>query len=83
MARFLKPKGLFYCSFKYGTNETIRNGRYFTNLNENLLYNLLENSCLKIQQTWTTSDLRVGRENEQWLNAILLKDYTAVFSPVK
>jgi SAM-dependent methyltransferase len=77
LAKFLKPKGVFYCSFKYGNNETERNGRHFTNLNEALLTNILKDSPLKIQQTWITSDLRIGRENEQWQHAILLKDYSS------
>ncbi|RUO20888.1 SAM-dependent methyltransferase [Aliidiomarina iranensis] len=69
----LKNRGLFYCSFKYGDNETERNGRRFTNLNEALLQQVIQQSDLAIQKTWITGDARPGREDEKWLNAILVK----------
>lgn len=74
LASHLKPKGVFYCSFKYGDNEIERNGRRFTNLNEKLLQEVIADSFLAISRTWCTSDLREGRESEKWLNAILIKD---------
>lgn len=73
LAAQLKPNGIMYCSFKYGTDQTERDGRTFTNLNEALLAETLQNTGLSISKTWRTSDARPGREHEQWLNAILLK----------
>ncbi|MBM7070739.1 class I SAM-dependent methyltransferase [Shewanella sp. 202IG2-18] len=73
LAKFLKEGGLFYCSFKYGDNEIERDGRCFTNVDEVSLPRYLEISNLDIKEHWITSDLRPGRENEKWLNAILVK----------
>ncbi len=70
----LKVSGLFYCSFKYGEDEVETNGRHFTNLNESRLSTILAETSLTIKRTWITSDLRKGRENECWLNALLMKD---------
>ncbi|ELI1841415.1 class I SAM-dependent methyltransferase [Vibrio fluvialis] len=69
----LKSSGVFYCSFKYGEDEVVRDGRHFTNLNESRLASILEETPLAIMKTWLTSDLRKGRENERWLNALLIK----------
>lgn len=69
----LKVSGVFYCSFKYGEDEVARDGRHFTNLNESRLATILDEIPLAIKKTWVTSDLREGRENERWLNALLIK----------
>ena len=73
LSSFLKGDGLFYCSFKLGTGEAKRGGRHFTNLDEQGLKEVLESTDLTIARTWVTQDLRPGRENEHWLNAILKK----------
>ncbi|GAA3702398.1 class I SAM-dependent methyltransferase [Oceanisphaera sediminis] len=69
----LKPGGVFYCSFKYGQGETSREGRHFTNLDETGLKQLLNGLPLNIAEQWQTGDLRPGREQERWLNALLVK----------
>ncbi|UYM16351.1 class I SAM-dependent methyltransferase [Endozoicomonas euniceicola] len=69
----LKDSGIFYCSFKLGEGEQLRNGRHFTNLNQDALTDLLLNTPLTIKETWETADLRPGREDEYWLNALLVK----------
>ncbi len=68
----LKPDGVMYCSFKYGTYQGERNGRYFTDLNEELLFNVLKNTGLTILETSITEDVRAKRSGK-WLNAILHK----------
>lgn len=73
LAKMLKSDGAFYCSFKYGDDEVERDQRTFTNLNECLLSQVLQGTSLTVQSTWVTSDLRPGRQQEQWLNAILMK----------
>lgn len=73
LASMLKSGGAFYCSFKYGQGEVERDGRRFTHCDEALLAELLSGLPLVIDKVWLTTDLRVGRENEQWLNAVLLK----------
>lgn len=74
IAEALKENGLVYTSFKYGTFEGERNGRYFTDLNENMLAELLASAgVFEIKEQWITSDVRPGRDEEKWLNVILKK----------
>jgi len=74
MARALVSKGVLYTSFKYGTEEEERNGRYFTDMTEDKMNQLLKRVDLfLIEDMWTTSDVRPGREDERWLNMILRK----------
>lgn len=74
LASALKENGVLYVSFKYGNEEGERNGRYFTDLTEEKLETLICGiSSLSIQETWISSDVRQGRENEKWLNALLRK----------
>ena len=70
----LKDNGIFYTSFKYGTFEGERNGRYFTDMTEKSLSALLTKvRGFNIEEQWITSDVRPGREEEKWLNVILRK----------
>lgn len=74
IARALKNKGLLYTSFKYGTEEGERNGRYFTDMTEEKLTGLLEKvPVFEIEEQWITSDVRPGRGEEKWLNLFLRK----------
>lgn len=73
LGELLKPSGVFYCSFKYGETEQVRNGRFFTDMNEQSLAEALNATKLKIEDTWISSDARPGREAEKWLNAILVR----------
>ena len=68
----LKPNGVLYVSFKYGTQERVHNGREFTDLNESALTALINSHTkLKILKQWKTVDQRPERESEVWLNALL------------
>lgn len=70
----LKGNGLFYASFKYGTFEGMRNGRYFIDLTEERLLVLLEEvGELEVEELWITGDVRPGRMEEKWLNLFLRK----------
>ena len=72
MKRAVKPGGILYVSFKYGTFEGIRNGRYFTDLTEESLQAILVRvGGLEIIRTGITGDARPGREDEKWLNVLL------------
>ena len=81
--RALKDNGILYASFKYGTFEGMRNGRYFTDMTMERLENCLkaaavENSGreLRVIESRITGDVRPGRGNEMWLNVILKKEVT-------
>lgn len=70
----LKKKGIIYTSFKYGIFAGERNGRYFTDMTEETFAEFLNGiNGLEIEEEWITSDVRPEREEERWLNLILLK----------
>lgn len=72
LAQALKPAGVLYASFKYGSGEREHGGRRFTDLDEDGLAALVAGiEGLEIQEIWTTADRRPGRESEHWLNALL------------
>ena len=74
MVTALKDNGLIYTSFKYGTFEGMRNGRYFIDMTEDSLEKLVQDvKGLEIEETWITSDVRPGRGGEKWLNLFLRK----------
>lgn len=69
----LKPEGILYMSFKYGTEERIKDGRAFTDLTEATLQAyLLHIPQLKTIKQWKTEDNRADRK-DIWLNVILQK----------
>ena len=74
LGELLEPNGVMYVSFKYGEDETIRNGRHFTNCTEERLAAFLEGTGLRIKESWISADQRPEREDEQWLNALLTKE---------
>lgn len=75
IAKALKSKGIAYISFKYGTFEGEKNGRYFTDMTEKKMRQLLnETGLFSIEQEWITGDARLGREEEKWLNVILRRE---------
>jgi len=66
--------GIFYFSVKYGNKETEKNGRNFTNLNEQRLHEMLSSmDMIKVIDVWVTDDNRPERQNEKWLNVIIKK----------
>ena len=70
----LKPGGILYASFKYGSEECIRNGRFFNSYTEQDIGTLLtaENK-LTLLDYRITDDVRPDRPGEQWLNLIAKK----------
>ena len=69
-----KKNGIIYISFKYGNFEGERNGRYFTDMTEESMSELLAYIPeLKVEKQWITGDVREGRGDERWLNMILRK----------
>lgn len=74
MARALRRRGIVYTSFKYGTEEGERSGRYFTNMTEEKMAGLLERiPVYDVEEMWVTFNVRPGRGDERWLNMILRK----------
>ncbi len=70
----MKAGGAMYASFRYGRGVTIRDGRLFSDHNEESLEGLLRNSPeLEICEAWRTTDLRTDHSDVRWLNALLRK----------
>jgi SAM-dependent methyltransferase len=69
----LKPNGTLYMSFKYGNTDREKDGRSFTDLNEQQAHDLLKqiDQALLLQQ-WITIDKRPDRD-EKWLNLLWKK----------
>ena len=72
MVTALKPGGVIYASFKYGTFEGERNCRYFTDFTEEKFATFLQGFPeLSLEEEWISGDVRPGREGERWLNILL------------
>ncbi|MBD5433319.1 MAG: class I SAM-dependent methyltransferase [Treponema sp.] len=72
----LKSNGILYASFKYGENDRIVDGRFFTDMTEkrfSQFFNSFKNNY-RIIETLVTPDVRKNRENEKWLNVFLRKN---------
>ena len=71
----LKKEGVFYTSFKHGTFEGMRNGRYFTDLDKPALELILKDAAVMMKPVdlWLSDDARVERRSEQWFNIIFVK----------
>lgn len=68
----LVPGGILYASFKYGSGEQERSGRYYLDLNEKSVRNLIQlQSGLLLTEQWISGDVLPGREDERWLNLLL------------
>ena len=70
----LKGNGVIYMSFKLGEKNYIKDGRFFQSYNKNKLQKLIQEVGFTCENTfWITKDVRIGREDEKWLNIICLK----------
>ena len=74
ICRALREDGVLYCSWKYGNQERVEDGRSFTDLNDKELNHiLLELPELKLIKSWVTTDVRPNRLEQKWLNVLLRK----------
>ena len=74
METALKGHGIIYTSFKYGDFSGERNGRFFTDMTEDLFAEFIRRvKHLETEEQWITCDVRPGRGQEKWLNLILRK----------
>jgi SAM-dependent methyltransferase len=71
--RLLEPGGVLYASFKYGSGERCREGRYFLDMREETCRQYLEAAGLTVRELFVTGDVREGRGDERWVNAIAQK----------
>ena len=74
MARALKKNGVIYTSFKYGDKDSYQGDRYYTNMTENRIKDLMmEMPELRILKEWISMDVRPDKSEEKWLNLFLVK----------
>ena len=78
----LVPEGTVYASFKYGTKEEMRDGRYYTDLDVERLYRILSRvpGCLLLE-CWKSHDVRKEMNSQMWLNFIARKTDPAALAP--
>ena len=71
LEKAMRPQGILFASFKYGTFEGIRTGRYYTDFTRDTLKAFWEKTTtLKIFDEWITNDTLPGREELQWINIL-------------
>lgn len=74
MERALRKNGVIYASFRYGDKEGLRGERYFTDMDEKKVSSLVEGTRLSVIKTWKSSDARLDRVGDVWLNVLLKKN---------
>ncbi len=73
LEKALKAGGVWYFSFKYGTEERVKDGRKFTDMNEESIRALLSQFPTLVEESvWITFDARPDRVHK-WLNVIVRK----------
>ena len=71
----LKPGGILYASYKYGSEERICKGRLFSDYTERDIDTLLtKKTQLSLLEYWITEDVRPDHVGERWLNLIARKE---------
>ena len=74
LVKALRSGGTLYLSFKVGEGELIERGRFFNNYDEGRLQALFGHfPQLRVQKMWRSPDLRPGREELLWVNALAAK----------
>lgn len=73
LSEALKPGGVWYLSFKYGSGEREKDGRRFTDMDEAGLGEMIVGlSGIELVECWQTHDQRPERE-DSWINLVLSK----------
>ena len=73
LRKLLKTDGILYASFKYGTEDRIKDGRYFCDFTEESCRSLMEKAGFVVREIFVTGDVREGRGDEMWVNVISSK----------
>ncbi len=74
LKKALKSNGIFCASFKPGEFEGQREGRYYTDLTEEVAAELFEKVGFKVIKTWLSDDVRKERSDLKWTNIIVKKE---------
>lgn len=73
LRKALVPGGMIYVSFKYGEGSMTKGERTFSNFTEASVTELLKDAHFEVKECGITSDVREGRADEKWINAIARK----------
>lgn len=74
LSEALRPGGIMYSSFKYGEAEAVRNGRLFSDYNEDTFRRMLESQPeMELVRRWRSRGLRPDSIDTIWLNVLLRK----------
>lgn len=65
--------GVLFCSFKQGANLGYRRGRWFTDMSEEGLREVLDGASFDVERIWESSDERGRRLGVSWVSAIARK----------
>jgi len=71
LADALRPGGVWYMSFKLGEGERLVGGRLFVDHTEESLRRALAGVPVDLAEAWTSKDVRLGRNGERWMNALV------------
>ncbi len=72
LAAALHPKGVIYASFKHGTEQHEKDGRYFNDMTPALFASVLDATRELAQSAiWISEDCRPDRQGEAWLNVLI------------
>ncbi len=70
----IRPKGIWYMSFKYGDFEGERDGRFFVDMTSEKFRNIFDRlKGWSLVEEWKSEDVRRGR-NVKWYNVIIRKE---------
>ncbi|WP_336797389.1 class I SAM-dependent methyltransferase [Erwinia aphidicola] len=74
LAKALKPGGVWYLSFKYGSGEREKDGRRFTDMDESGLEEMIGGlSGIEVMECWITGDRRHEKKSETWINMVIAR----------
>lgn len=74
LKKLLKPNGVLYASFKKGSGERTKDGRYFNDMTAEACRQLLTDTGFQILELFESTDVRKDRSGEEWVNGVAVKD---------
>ncbi|MFC1458452.1 class I SAM-dependent methyltransferase [Microvirga arabica] len=69
----LRSGGAWHMSFKLGQGERFTNGRLFVDHTQENLSEALTGWSIRISEMWISEDVRPGRKQERWVNAVAVR----------
>ena len=70
LKNLLKPEGVLYASFKEGSGEREKDGRFFLDMTEDQCRKVFSEAGFRIIESFLSKDVRNDRQNEGWVNII-------------